>query len=176
MRDEIEQPRPAQRAHTQASRIAIFKHPIHAMLVVYPVALLTLVPAADAVFLVSGEAFWAQVSYWMTLAGVVAGTIAAIAGALDMFLIRVVRRHVAGWNHMLAAVTALAMAAVSLAIRAPDPVQAVWPWGLAIGCIDALMVVVAGWLGGTLTFRHGIGVYGHGGAPAATGDAADADP
>ncbi len=143
-----------------ASRVAIRKHPIHAMLVVYPVSLLTLVPATDVAHLILGDAFWARMSFWLTLAGLAAGIVAAATGLLEMFLIRVVRRHVAGWNHMLAAVTALAMAAVGLSIRWPDPVLAVWPWGLVIGCADALMVVIAGWLGGTLTFRHGIGVYG----------------
>lgn len=160
MRDQLQQPRPPQTAPAQASRVAIGKHPLHAMMVVYPVALLTLVPLTDLAYLILGDGFWAQASFWLTLSGLAFGCLAAVAGLLDMLLIRVVRRHAAAWNHMLAAITALAMAAVSLALRWPDPQQAVWPWGLVIGSADALMVVIAGWLGGTLTFRHGIGVYG----------------
>lgn len=160
MRDDLKPPRPETLAGAHASRVAILNHPVHPMLVVYPVALLTLVPFTDAAHLVLGDAFFAHASFWMTLVALATGCLAAIAGLLDMFLIRFVRRHVAAWSHMLAAITALAMAAVSLALRWPDPVAAVWPWGVVIGLTNAAMVTVAGWQGGTLTFRHGIGVYG----------------
>jgi uncharacterized membrane protein len=36
----------------------------------------------------------------------------------------------------------------------------VWPWGLVLSSTLLVLVMVAGWLGGTLSFRHGIGVYG----------------
>jgi uncharacterized membrane protein len=75
-------------------------------------------------------------------------------------MIRVVRRHVSAWNHFIVAVMLLAMAAAGVWLRAPDPVAAVWPWGLVLSSATLVLVMVAGWLGGTLSFRHGIGVYG----------------
>ncbi len=160
MRKSLQQPLPENLAHAQASRIAIGKHPVHVMLVVYPVALLTLVPGSDLLYLYQGSPFWALASFWMTFVGLALGILAAVVGLLDMFLIRVVRRHIAAWSHMLAAVMALAMAAVGVWLRWSDPEQAVWPWGLLASTGNALMTAIAGWLGGTLTFRHGIGVYG----------------
>lgn len=160
MRKELEQPIPRTRSHTVASRMAIQQHPIHPMLVVYPIALLSLLPATDLLYLWRGEAFWAQVSWWLNVAGLATGVVAGVVGMFDMFLIRVVRRHVSAWNHFIVAVMMLAMAAAGIWLRAPDPVAAVWPWGMVQSSATFALVMVAGWLGGTLSFRHGIGVYG----------------
>ncbi len=160
MRKTLKQPVPRTRSHTVESRMSIAKHPIHPMLVVYPVALLSLVLVTDLAYLWQGDAFWARLSYWLCVAGLGLGVLAGVVGTLDMFMIRVVRRHVSAWSHFIAAVMVLALAAAGVWLRAPDPVAAVWPWGLLLSAVMAAMVMVAGWLGGTLSFRHGIGVYG----------------
>ena len=61
----------------------------------------------------------------------------------------------------LLSVMVLALAALGVWLRLPDPAAAVWPWGLLQGAVMLAMVMIAGWLGGTLSFHHGIGVYGH---------------
>ena len=50
---------------------------------------------------------------------------------------------------------------------------AVWPWGLLLSSVMFVLVAVAGWVGGGLCFRHGIGVAGHSGA---AGRGPDAPP
>ena len=160
MRRQLKQPSPPERSATVASRMAFRKHPLHPMLVVYPVAFLSAVFATDVLYLASGLPFWAQCAYWLNVAGLGLGLMAGVVGALDMFLIPVARRHVSAWNHFLAAVMVLALAALGVWWRSRDPVAAVWPWGLLQSALLLAMVFVAGWLGGTLSFRHGIGVYG----------------
>ncbi|WP_407353843.1 DUF2231 domain-containing protein [Luteimonas sp. R10] len=160
MRKQLEQPVPRTRSHSVESRMSIMHHPIHPMLVVYPVALLSLVVVTDLLFLWLGEAFWAQVGYWLNAAGLGIGLIAGLVGMFDMFSLRVVRRHVSAWNHFIVAVMVLAMAAAGVWLRAPDAQAAVWPWGLLLSSVNFVLVMIAGWLGGTLSFRHGIGVYG----------------
>ncbi|WP_058833641.1 DUF2231 domain-containing protein [Luteimonas abyssi] len=162
MRKTLEQPRPDTTSHTVRSRVAIAKHPLHPMLVVYPIALLSLVFPADILTLWLGQPFWAQTAYWMNVVGLAFGVLAGVVGTADMFLIKVVRRHVSAWNHFIVAVMVLAMAGLGVWLRAPDPVAAVWPWGLLQSGMLMLLVMSAGWLGGTLSFRHGIGVYGEG--------------
>ena len=54
----------------------------------------------------------------------------------------------------------LALAALGVWLRWLDPVAAGW-WALLQSVPTAAMVVVVGWLGGTLSFGHGIGVYGY---------------
>lgn len=160
MREHLDQPRSGDRSDSVASKMAVLKHPIHPMLVVYPIALLSLVFVTDAAYLWLHDPFWARVSFWLNAAGLGLGLLAGVVGTLDMFLIRVVRRHVSAWNHFIAAVMVLALAAAGVWLRAPDAERAVWPWGLLLSGVTALMVMIAGWLGGTLSFRHGIGVYG----------------
>lgn len=161
MRKSLKQPVPDTRSHTVASRVAIAQHPLHPILVVYPIACLSLLPATDVAYLWSGDRFWAQLSLWLNMVGLGAGLLAAVVGACDMFLIRVARRHVSAWSHFLSGVMLLALAAAGVRLRLADPFAAVWPWGLLLSSMGLLMVTVTGWLGGALTFRYGIGVYGY---------------
>ncbi|WP_024889067.1 DUF2231 domain-containing protein [Luteimonas huabeiensis] len=160
MRRRLEPPKPKTVSHSVRSRMAIAKHPLHPMLVVYPIALLSLVLPADLLSLWLQQPFWAQTAYWMNAVGLAVGLLAGAIGTADMFLIRVVRRHVSAWNHFIVAVMLLAVAGLGVWLRAPDPVAAVWPWGVLQSGLMLLLVMIAGWLGGTLSFRHGIGVYG----------------
>lgn len=160
MRKDLKQPVPRTRSHTVESVLAIAKHPIHPMLVTFPIAFLSMVVVTDLLHLWLGAPFWAELSFWFNVGGLGFGVLAGLVGTLDMMSIRVVRRHVSAWNHFIVAVMVLAMAALGVWLRVPDPVAAVWPWGLLSSAVMAVLVGVAGWLGGTLSFRHGIGVYG----------------
>ncbi|HET6396655.1 MAG TPA: DUF2231 domain-containing protein [Pseudoxanthomonas sp.] len=161
MRRSLKPPVPPARSPTVASRVAVKGHPLHPVLVVYPIACLTLLPLVDLLHLWRGGHFWAQAGWWLNVVGLGGGLLAAVAGMADMFLIRVARRHPAAWAHFLAGVMLLAVAAAGVRLRLPDPAAAVWPWGLFVSGLGLAMTLVAGWLGGDLTFRYGIGVHGH---------------
>lgn len=143
------------------SRIAILKHPLHPMAVVFPTAFLMATPVSDVVFWIRGDAFWAQVSFWLATAGFVMGVVAAILGFAEFLLVKGVRDRLAGWTHMIVALMALALAAGNVQLRLHDPVAAVIPWGILLSGVMAAIVGVAGWIGGTLTFGHGIGTFVH---------------
>ncbi|KFN45304.1 hypothetical protein P873_02455 [Arenimonas composti TR7-09 = DSM 18010] len=174
MRRELRQPRSGQTAHTVASRVAVFKHPIHPMLVVFPVAFLSTPLLTDLLFLWLQQPYWAVTSYWLVVGGLAMGLFAACFGIADMFLLRSVRRHVSAWNHFIAGVMLLALAAAGVWWRHGDPLAAVWPFGLLLAAVTAGMTFVTGWLGGTLSFRHGVGVYGEGDPAEDAGD--DSEP
>lgn len=157
----LKQPVAKDRAPAVESVMAIAKHPVHPMLVTFPIAFLGTVPAADLAWLLFPDPFWARAGLWLNIGGLGLGVVAGVVGALDLVLVRVARRHVSAWSHFLAAVMALALAALGVWLRWPDPEAAVWPWGLVQGVVMLGVVGVAGWLGGSLSFHHGIGVYGH---------------
>ena len=107
MRKTLTQPVPEQRSPTVESRVAIHRHPLHPVAVVYPIACLTLLLPADLAYLWTGDAFWADVAWWLNLVGLVTGVLAATLGIADRFMIRVARRHVSAWSHFIAAVMLL---------------------------------------------------------------------
>ncbi len=147
--------------HIVPSTVHVLRHPIHPMLVVFPIALLMLVWPSDLMLRFSADPFWARVSLWLLLVGLAMGLLAALVGAIDFATMRRVRSHVSGWSHMLSAIVLLAIAAANLRLRWDDPVGAVWPWGWLLSLAMGAVVAVTGWLGGTLTFGHSIGAFEH---------------
>lgn len=139
------------------SSVAIAGHPLHPMLITFPVAYLLAVPASDLAFWWTADPFWARASLWLAGCGLLAGMLAALAGMLDFMLVKGIRRHVSSWSHFLVAVMMLSMAAASWWMRLPDAEAAVMPWGMVISAATALTISVAGWLGGKLVFEHGVG-------------------
>ena len=143
------------------STVNIRQHPVHPTLVVFPLAFLTGTVLSDIIFLMTGDAFWAEAAFWLASAGLGIGLLAALVGVVDFFTMNEVRQHISAWSHFLAGTMALALAGANVQWRWDDPASAVWPVGLMLSATMACMVVTTGWLGGTLTFKHGIGTYGH---------------
>lgn len=66
------------------SRAKLFGHPIHPMLVAFPVAFYTLTAVAYGVSLfVSTDPFWFRLGYFANLAGVTTAVLAAVPGFVD---------------------------------------------------------------------------------------------
>jgi uncharacterized membrane protein len=143
------------------STVSVMKHPIHPMIVVYPIALLSLTFPSDVAYLLLGDPFWARGSFLMILGGLGVGLIAAVIGMIDFFTMKRVRSHVTAWSHFISAVVLLALAGANLFHRWADYEAAVVPWGVLLSGAMALLVAVTGWLGGTLTFGHAIGSFEH---------------
>jgi uncharacterized membrane protein len=150
--------------HTKGvkSTAAIAGHPIHPMLIPFPIAFFSGVLATDLGYWWTADPFWARVSFWLVGAGLVTGALAAVFGLVDFLTIERAREHSAGWIHLFGNAIALILALASLGVRWSDPVTAALPWGLSLSAIVGVILIVTGWLGGELVFRHMIGVTGHG--------------
>lgn len=144
---------------TVPSAVTIRQHPLHPILIVFPIALLMTAFGADLLYAWSADPFFSRGAFWLIGAGAGVGFVAATTGLADFVSIRYARQQIAGWSHMLAAVFALSLALANFLLRWPDPAGAVLPWGLLLSADTALMLVFTGWLGGNLTFRHLIGSY-----------------
>lgn len=174
MRKTLKQPVPEDRSPSVESRVAFMRHPLHPIVVVYPIVCLSLLLPADLAYLWTGDAFWARAAWWLNVLGLVGGLGAAVLGICDMFLIRIARRHVSVWNHFIAGVMLLALAALGVWLRMADT-HVASTWTVVQSGLCLLLVIVVGWLGGTLTFGHGIGVYGHTSKAQASDDEAPAE-
>ncbi len=140
------------------ARAKVLGHPIHQMLIVFPLGLLSTAVIFDLIHLATHAPTWSLVSYWMIAAGIVGGLVAAVFGAIDWWKIpRGTRARRLGLLHGLGNVCVVALFAISWVLRRPDPVN---PSGIAILTllIGGALSLVTGWLGGELVDRLGVGV------------------
>jgi uncharacterized membrane protein len=141
------------------STAAILGHPIHPMLVVFPIGFLVGALATDLAFWGTSDPFWARASEWLLGAGIVMGALAAVVGLIEFVTISRVRSLVAGWVHFLGNATAILLALWNLLHRmGGDPSALVVPFGIILSAAVVGIFLVTGWLGGELVFRHRIGM------------------
>ncbi len=145
------------------STAAVVGHPIHPMLIPYPITFLTAALATDVAARATEDPFWSRTSRWMLGAGIVTGLVAGAVGAIDYFTIRRAREKSVGKLHAYGNPLALGLAAANLALRQKRQAGAM-PSAAEIGLSTATAAVlgVTGWAGAELSYRHMVGVAGHG--------------
>ena len=139
------------------SSMAVGGHPIHPMLVNFPIAYLFGGLPSDLAFLLTGDPFWARMSLWLIGVGVLMALVAALFGTLDFLFVKEVRRHTSSWTHFLLGVTLIGIACANWWMRVPDAAAAVVPWGIFLSATTAVAVAATGWMGGKLVFEHNVG-------------------
>jgi len=134
-------------------------HPIHAMLIPFPLAFLTGAFLADlAGLFLDVEPLW-TVAWYLAIAGVIAGLIAAVPGLVD-YLFTVPPNSSAktrATRHMLVNAGALVIFLLAWYVRGapglpPDPAI------VLVEAVGVVLLVMGGWMGGTLVYRNQIGV------------------
>lgn len=141
-----------------ASTVAIARHPLHPMLVTFPIALLICAVGSDAAYWYTGDPFWARMSLWLIGGGTTMGILAAVTGAVEMLWEPDIRKLTAGWSHFVVAMVMLSVAAANWMLRLDSPAAFIVPWGMYASALGAFMVAVAGWMGGKLVFEHKVGI------------------
>ncbi len=142
------------------SSVNILGHPIHPIIVIFPVAFLSSAAGTDLGYWLTRDPFWVRASMWLIGLGALAGILAGLVGMVDFVRIPRVRHRTAGWAHMIANITALVLSLVNFGLRLNEPTTAILPIGLTLSLVVATLLLVGGWFGGELTFRHKIGVIG----------------
>lgn len=144
------------------STVAIAGHPLHPLLVTFPIAFLTAPLATDLAYWFTQDLFWARASVWLIGAGILTGLIAAATGLMDFLKIDRVRQHSAGWIHMVGNVAAIGLSLVNIGLRWGNAAAAIVPVGLVLSLIVATALGVTGWYGAELIYRHKVAVIGYG--------------
>lgn len=139
-----------------ATTAKIGSHPIHPMLIPFPIALLVSVLLSDLLFWSTGHAFWAEASFWLLGFALLMSAAAALAGFADSLGNSRVRSINVAWHHMVGNVAALANFILRLSAGAAEGAL---PWGLALSTIVVLLLLYTGWKGGTLVYEHRVGVH-----------------
>jgi len=138
------------------STAQIAGHPIHPMLVQFPIVCFILTFIFDIVYATGGTDV-APYTKWVLLIGLVVGALAAVAGLTDFLGDKRIQGSDA-IKHMLANVTAVVLEVVNLVLRWSNP-DFIASTGVYISLIVVLILAYSGWMGGKLVYRHGIGVH-----------------
>lgn len=143
------------------SKASVGKHPIHPMLIVFPIALFITSFAFDIVYLATRELLWYRIAYYNIVAGVIGALLAAIPGFVDYFSVRMTDREKSlATTHMLLNLTLVVLFFINLIIRYGDRALAGSPlgWAIALSVIGIGIMSYSGWIGADLVHRYGIGV------------------
>lgn len=140
------------------STAQIAGHPIHPMLVPFPIAFWLAALVCDVTFVANGGEGWFTASVWLIGAGLVFALLAAVFGFVDFFSEPLIRELRHAWEHMLGNLVAAVIAAVNLGLRIVAGTEAVIPWGLTLSCLIGLILLFTGWRGADLVYKHATGV------------------
>jgi uncharacterized membrane protein len=141
------------------SRIKFLGHPLHPMLVVFPVGLLSTAVILDLIFTGNGNRSLTTASYWMITAGLIGGLLAAVVGFLEWFAVpNNSRAKTVGLWHGLGnlVVTLLFFGSWWMRTGVEDYVPNSLAMILSLAGFG--LALVTAWLGGELVYRLGIGV------------------
>ncbi|MGV7213690.1 DUF2231 domain-containing protein [Bradyrhizobium sp. UFLA05-112] len=138
--------------------VHIAKHPIHPMLVPFPIVCFVGTLVTDLAYWRTADVMWANFSSWLLLAGLVMGTLAAIAGLTDFLSNRLVRAHSAAWLHLAGNVLVMVLSLANAFVHSRDGWTSVVPTGLILSAIVVLLLLFTGWQGWTMVYRDRIGI------------------
>jgi uncharacterized membrane protein len=145
-----------------ASPASIGGHPIHPMIIPFPIALWVFSFVADLVYLWRGNPVWKDwIAFYTLLAATIMAAVAAVPGFIDWLSIKspsIVK--IANWHARLN-VIALLIFAASFYLRTAGGRGMIGdsytiPVGLSL--LGVILITISGWLGGEMVFKHGVAV------------------
>lgn len=136
-------------------------HPIHPMIIAFPVALYVCTAVALIVFGGTSDPFWFRLAFWTNLAGIVMAAAAAIPGAVDLFTLPGhTRARATGYKHAALNVAALVLFVISCILLGER-----WRAGtlsyaapLVLSLCGVAITIGAGWFGWMMVQTHHVGV------------------
>ena len=149
-----------------ASPASVNGHPIHPMIIPFPIALWVFSLVADVIYLWRDNPIWKDwIAFYALLGGIIGAAVAAVPGLIDWLSItdkRVVK--IANWHARLN-VIALVVFAASFYLRTDGGATLVsgsYTIPVALSVLGVLLITISGWLGGEMVFKHGMAVSSEG--------------
>lgn len=140
------------------STARIAGHPIHPMLVPIPITCFIGTLITDLVYWRTANMMWANMSAWLLAAGLVVSILVVIAGLIDFLGDRRIRALRPAWIHGVGNALALILSIFNAFVHSRDAYTSVVPTGLILSALVVLILVVTGWNGWEMVYRHGVGV------------------
>ncbi|MER5702554.1 DUF2231 domain-containing protein [Micromonospora sp. NPDC002296] len=141
------------------SRLKVLGHPVHPMLITFPVGLLVTAVIFDVIDAVGGPRLLGEVAYWNITVGLIGGLLAAAAGAFDLLAIPTgTRAKRVGLSHAAANVAVILLFAAVWVVRLNADSRTAGGALIAIEVVALAILGGSAWLGGELVDRLGVGV------------------
>ncbi|HVL54744.1 MAG TPA: DUF2231 domain-containing protein [Vitreimonas sp.] len=141
------------------TRLRVLGHPVHPMLIVYPLGLLSMAVIFDLLYVATGNADLATFSFWALVAGLIGGLAAAVFGLIDWLGIPSgTRAKRIGAFHGVGNLVVVGLFTLSLLTRLGSAAYLPDVLPLVLGLAGAVIALVTAWLGGELVYRLRVGV------------------
>ena len=140
------------------SLASIGGHPIHAILVAFPIVCFVGAFIADVVYWRSMSFMWETFSVWLLAAGLVMAAFAVIFGLIDFVASRRIREFRSSWIHAVGSALVIVLSIINVFVHSRDGYTAVVPTGIILSGLVVLIMIVTGWMGGEMVYRQRAGV------------------
>jgi len=141
------------------SKVKLLGHPVHPMLIVFPLGLFISAVIFDGLYMRNHSIVMASVGYWNIAGGVIGGVLAAVFGLIDWLAIPSgTRAKRIGLIHGASNVVVVLLFTFVWISRADSAMYAPTTFIYVIEVAALLLGAFAGWLGGELVDRLGVGV------------------
>jgi uncharacterized membrane protein len=133
-------------------------HPIHPMLIPFPIACFVLTFVSDLAFWRTSTEFWASASLWLLGIGLIMAALAAVAGLIDLTGDEQIRNLSGAWQHAGGNVIAVLIELYNWYSRYEHGTSAIVPTGLVLSLVVVLILLFTGWKGWEMVYREHVGV------------------
>ena len=140
------------------STASIAGHPIHPMLIPFPIAFFVATFVCDLAFWQSANDAWWTATLWLLGAGLVMAALAAVAGLTDVLSEPRLRSLNDAWWHAGGNVVVVLIELYNFYIRYLEGSSAILPTGLILSLIVVCILLFTGWKGWEMVYRHRVGV------------------
>src|SRR4051794_18284033 len=145
-------------AHNPKSTAQIAGHPLHPMLIPFPVAFLVATFVCDLIFWRTSNAAWSTASLYLLGAALIMAALAAVAGLTDFLGDQRIRDLSAAWHHMLGNVIAVVLALINWYRRYAATEPGIPSGGVVLSLLVVLILLYTGWRGWEMVYKHRVAV------------------
>jgi uncharacterized membrane protein len=140
------------------STAKIAGHPIHPMLIPFPIAFFVAGFVCDIAYWITGNAAWPTAAIWLIGAGLIMGALAALVGLTDALGEQRIRVLNDAWWHAGGIAIIVLIQLYNWYARYTEGAAAVLPKGLVLSLIVVCILLFAGWKGWNMVYRHRVGI------------------
>jgi len=139
------------------STASIGGHPLHPMIIPFPIVCFVGTFVCDLIMLQSSDPFWMRASLYLLGTGLIMAAVAAVLGLIDVFGDVQIRNLSDAWWHAGANILAVLIELYNFYVRysAPDPKSNA---PLIMSLIVVCILLFSGWKGWGMVYKHHVAV------------------